>query len=87
MSEREDEPATFSQALARQEVEINSWDDFQNHLTSYRGDHRYKWCFRGHANSAWTLAPSLERLIPDRRLESAQDVERVLLNRFRRQAN
>src|ERR1700722_1818029 len=78
---------TLSSVLSSQAIEIRTWDEFQEHLRSYRGDHRYKWCFRGQANSAWPLAPSLERLLPNWRRESLRDVERVLLDRFKRQAH
>jgi hypothetical protein len=78
---------TLSQILASQAVEIKTWDDFQAHLQSYRADHRYEWCFRGQANSEWPLAPSLERMIPNRRRESLVNAERILLDRFKRQAH
>lgn len=78
---------TLSQILTSQAVEIKTWDAFQTHLQSYRGDHRYKWCFRGQANSQWPLAPSLERLIPNRRRENLANVERILLDRFKRQVH
>jgi hypothetical protein len=78
---------TLSRVLSSHPVEIQKWDDFQQHLRTYRGDNRYKWCFRGQASSAWPLAPSLERLVPDRRRENLRDVERVLLDRFKRQAH
>ena len=78
---------TLSSVLSSHPVEIRNWDEFQKHLQSYRGDHRYKWCFRGQANSNWRLVPSLERLVLNRRKESLRNVERVLLDRFKRQAH
>jgi hypothetical protein len=77
----------LSSVLSSRPVIIRNWDEFQTHLQSYRGDHRYKWCFRGQANSNWPLVPGLERLVLNRRRENLRNVERVLLDRFKRQAH
>jgi hypothetical protein len=78
---------TLSSVLSSHPVEVKDWDAFQAHLQTYRGDNRYKWCFRGQANACWPLASSLERLVPKASRQPRRDVEHILLDRFKRQAH
>lgn len=70
--------------LAPNVVPISSWEDFQSHIERIAGAMPYQWIFRGQQESAWPLAPTIER---GRELSTVQQTEGRLLREFRSKAH
>lgn len=76
---------TISSELSMACKNIESWAGFREWADAFLPA---RWCFRGHADSAWGLRPTLERLIRGNhtgRGVNPVEVESILMRKFRRQ--